>query len=106
MGNGKSREGVPILRKEEDPPSQEGKYGKHHASKHPGWEAKVIGPKIYHVATKIMSEIGNDSRGRKISSRGTSEEECGSVTWIDEEDGDRYQSVIGFSLSKNESCNM
>ena len=76
---------VPILRQVELP-FREGQYGKHLAVKHPGWGAKVSGPKIYQVAMMILRDLGDEANGRKINSRGTSDDECGSVTGVGGED--------------------
>ena len=57
-----------------------GGYEKHLSVKKPDWEAEVIAAMIYQSAVLILRESGSYSAGRKINSRGATEEECGSLT--------------------------
>ena len=84
VGGTKSRARVPILGPEASP-ILEGKYGKRLAAKHPDWGAEEIGANIYQVAMVIQRGLGDDTKGRKINSRGIAEEECGPTTGIDGE---------------------
>ena len=89
VGGTKSRARVPILGPEASP-ILEGKYGKRLAAKHPDWGAEEIGANIYQVAMVIQRGLGDDTKGRKINSRGTTEAEYGSLTGID---GAEWQSM-------------
>ena len=76
---------APILKQEAEPP-QEGKYGMHLSVKHQDWRSKVTGSEICQVAMMILRDIGNDAKGRRLNSRGTAEQVCGSITGSDGED--------------------
>ena len=65
-------------------------YRKLLSSKRPDWRAEVIGDKVYQVTMAILGDLGNDTKGRKINSRGTTEAEYGSLTGID---GAEWQSM-------------
>ena len=84
--------------------SSEERYEMHLAVNHPDWGVGEIGTKIYQTAVVILRDIGNDSMGRKINSRGTTEGECGTIAWNEEEGRNSSHILTGFSHSRKKSC--
>ena len=84
FGEMKIRASIPTLEAERAQPSEE-RCEKHLAVNHPGCVVEAIGAEIYQAAAMILRSTGNDSTGRKIGSRGTTEEECGPMAGNEEE---------------------
>ena len=56
------------------------KCDKHLAVKRPDWKVGVVGPKLHQPTVMILRGSWHYALGRKINSRGTSEEACGHMT--------------------------
>ena len=71
---------IPMMGVVESAASMGGKYDKNIAVNRPDWKVAAIGPNLYQSTMMILRESGYYSTGRKINSRGTAEEEGGSMT--------------------------
>lgn len=65
-----------------------GRYDKHLGIKNPDLEVEAIGSNRYQAAVLITRGSGEYSTGRKLHSRGTAEEECGSSDGNENEEWD------------------
>ena len=76
---------IPMLGAESAEES-DGRYDKRISAKHPEWEVERTGIEIYQAAAMIQRDIGYWANGRKINSRGSTQEEFGPMDGQDEED--------------------